>query len=422
MPNVPTRMTKQLTRALKPLRSIIGLLRVSFLHAGRSVAACLRADREAAGVHFRNLLLTLLDDASRALVALQRIMPGRRQVARRVDRILVVKLDRIGDMVTTLPAFDALLEKYPGAKIDVVGHPLPLQLLVGDQRINELIPYRSWLYHPVPMRPPGWPTVRLIARLLARRYPLVVCLRGSFSFLPLAFTSRFTATNFVEGEPVIRRYLRAIEVVTGPVSETFPRLSVNDGRRCEARGTLSAGGSGPRVTIHATASASAKMWPAERFAEVADQLRERHGAMVFFLGAASDGPALRKIADVARHAHTYLSTIELPQSVALIAESDVFIGNDSGLAHVAAAVETPAVVIWGAPNLNMARPKTRDNRCIVLYHELACRRTCREFRCSSPNQLECLTRTEVDDVVRAVDVLLAAPTAQTGVRSCVRSI
>ena len=62
---------------------------------------------------------------------------------------------------------------------------VPLALLEGDERIHERIPYKSWLYHPLPILPPGLGKWLLVLRLLFRRYPLVVYLRGSFPFLLL---------------------------------------------------------------------------------------------------------------------------------------------------------------------------------------------------------------------------------------------
>lgn len=407
-----------MSRLIQPLRSLGNLLRLTAAHAGRAIAAACRRDWEAAGMHVRSLTLAWLDDVSQTLVRLQSLSGWSRLESRRVDRILVVKLDRIGDMVTTLPAFDALLAKYPGAKIDVVGHPLPLELLAGDERIHQRIGYRSWLYHPLVPHPPGVKTLALVARLLWRRYPLVVCLRGSFSFLPLAITSRFAATKFVEGEPVVRRYLRAIEAVVGPVKSGYPRLKVAPDAREHARRYLATLGEGPRIAIHATASGGAKIWPAERFAAVADELYRRFDAVVCFLGAPADLSAMQLINGMAHFSHVYRTDLKLQQSVALISECDLFIGNDSGLAHAAAAVATPAVVIWGAPNLSMARPMTPPGACTVLYHDIPCRRACLEYRCHNQNPLECLTRTDVNDVVRAAEKLLESAHPCKGSLSC----
>jgi ADP-heptose:LPS heptosyltransferase len=91
---------------------------------------------------------------------------------------------------------------------------------------------------------------------------------------------------------------------------------------------------------------------------------------------------------------------------AMIADCQLFIGNDSGLAHIAAAVGTPVVLIWGAANLAMARPGAPAERCIVLYRDLACRAACPEMYCVNPNHLECLRSVEASEVVDAATRLL----------------
>src|SRR5262245_9713318 len=110
---------------------------------------------------------------------------------------------------------------------------------------------------------------------------------------------------------------------------------------------------------------------------------------------------MEAIARLARCRHAYHSTLRLPQVTAVIAASDLFVGNDSGLAHIAAAVNTRMVVLWGSANLNMARPHSSAERCSILYHELPCREACLEFKCTNPYQHECLLRTEMTDVLEA---------------------
>jgi ADP-heptose:LPS heptosyltransferase len=343
------------------------------------------------------------NDLLSLIVGSQRLLPLWPKPKADIDRILIVKLDRIGDMVTTTPVFDALRDLFPTARLDVVGHPAPLSLLEGDERIGERIPYKSWLYHPLPVLPPGPAAWLLVLRLLWRRYPLVVYLRGSFPFLFLGLTSRMLGTKFLVGQPVIERYLKPLRTLFGPLPQAEPRLQINADAADIARELLGKndGTLGPRVVIHAAASAATKMWPAERFAELADQLFQRHGARVHFLGSADDRAGLSRISRLAVHAHRFHCTLRLAEVAAVLAECDLFIGNDSGLAHMAAAVKTPIVVLWGPANLSMARPKAAANKCTILYHEVSCRAGCPEVRCVNPIRLECLMRIQTADVLEA---------------------
>jgi ADP-heptose:LPS heptosyltransferase len=395
---------------IRLLHSIRGVGKLAWLvvtGCAGVLAGLLRGDTSSAADHAREIAGILHEDLMKAVVAVQKVLPLWRTDAETVDRILIVKLDRIGDMVNTTPVFDALRHAFPRARVDIVGHPGPLALLEGDERLNERTPYKTWMYHPLPVRPGGPRTWALVWRLLWRRYPLVVYLRGSFPFLWLALTSRFAAARFVPGEPVVTRYLKAIEPITGPVANRTPRLIVRAEMRHFARDLLAADGrDGPVVVIHAAASTPAKIWPLERFAALADRLKREVGARIHFLGSPEDRAGLKRIAELAEESHAYHSTLRLPQVTGVIACADLFIGNDSGLSHIASAVDTPEVIIWGPVNLSMARPEAPASRCVVLYHELACRSGCREISCGNPVPFECLLRTQIDDVFEAACALL----------------
>src|SRR5262249_26658438 len=148
------------------------------------------------------------------------------------------------------------------------------------------------------------------------------------------------------------------------------------------------------------------VWPAERFAALADQLADRCGANVHFLAGPGEQAGLDAVARLARHAHSYHCTLRLPQVAAVIAASDLFVGNDSGLSHIAAAVGTRLVVLWGPANLSMAGPKASPADCTIIYHDLPGRDQCLEFQCHNSVPLECLMRTQVSDVVEAACQLL----------------
>jgi ADP-heptose:LPS heptosyltransferase len=393
---------------MRYVRSLFLLGCIALRETARILIAFLRGDRHGAGAHARVLAVSVHDDLVTLVTALQRLVPLRPRPSAEVDRVLIVKLDRIGDMVTTTPVFDALHALFPKARLDIVGHPGPLSLLEGDERIGERFAYQSWLYHPCRLFPPRWGEWVLAFRMLRRRYPLVVYLRGSFPFLLLALTSRVAAAKFLVAEPVITRYLKALESLFGPLPHPRPRLHVGAGAARCAEALLSGGGHppGPRVVIHAAASAATKIWPLERFAALADQLAEVYGAGVHFLAGPGEKAGLETIARLAGRTHSYHGTLRLSQVVALIAAADLFIGNDSGLSHIAAAVGTRLVVLWGPANLSMARPQSPPEDCVILYHDLPCRERCPEFRCNNPTTLECLRRIQTADVLEACRQLL----------------
>jgi heptosyltransferase-3 len=393
---------------MRYVRSFLKLWWVVLAETGRTLAALARGDWTAAGGHARVVAIRLHDDLMALVNAVQGTVPLWPVPGAGIDRILIVKLDRIGDMVNTTPVFDALRARFPGARLDVVGHPASLAVLSGDPRVGERFVFRSSLYHPVRVFHLRWREWLLVFKLLWRRYPLVVYLRGSFPFLLLGATSRVAATKFIIAEPVIVRYFNALEALLGPLPRFAPRLAVDPAAARFADGLLAAGDRrpGPRVVIHAAASTATRVWPPERFAALADQLADRCAANVHFLGGPGERAGLDAIARLARHTHSYHSTLRLPQVAAVIAASDLFIGNDSGLSHIATAVGTRLVVLWGSANLSMSRPAAPPADCTILYQEIPCRDQCLEFRCDNPVPFECLMRTQVADVVDAARRLL----------------
>jgi ADP-heptose:LPS heptosyltransferase len=390
---------------LKRVRGVAKLGGIVLVELCLILRALVRGQWDRAADHTRKLAGIVHEDLVKVIVALQRVLPLWPPSRGAIDRILIVKLDRIGDMVNTTPVFDALLAAYPRARLDIVGHPGPLTLLDGDERIGERIAYQTWMYHPLPILPGGPRLWWRILKLLWRRYPLVIYLRGSFPLLWLGLTSRFLAARFVFEEPVVSRYLKALEPALGLVAKGRPRLHVPLEETRRARAILGEG-SGPSVIIHAGASSGTKIWPAERFAALADGLAGTCAARVHFVGGADDRPRLRLIRGLAKAAHGYHTNLRLPRVSAVIAAADLFIGNDSGLSHIAAAVGTRLVVLWGSVNLSMARPEAAAGTCVILYHDLLCRDGCPESHCVNPSPLECLSRIRVEDVLGAARQML----------------
>jgi heptosyltransferase II len=139
---------------------------------------------------------------------------------------------------------------------------------------------------------------------------------------------------------------------------------------------------------------SAKCWPAERFAETADALIDEFDVDVILFGASSELEICRQIADRMHHhpvvlaGHTSIG--ELP---ALFSRCHLFIGNDSGAMHVAAAVNVPVVAVFGSTDPHGTAPVTSLKK--LIQHPVACS-PCFLRQC--PIDHRCMTRVPVKDV------------------------
>lgn len=398
---------------LKLLRSFFGLTTLLSRELGLAASCALRGNKDDSREHLRVALQGLHEDL--ASLAGRRAYGSPLPAPETVSKILIVKLDRVGDMVNTTPVFDYLQERYPDAKLDIVGHPAVLSLLDGDPRIADRFSYTSPLYHAGAINFPRVSAWKLIKTLHRKNYPVVIYLRGSFPFLLLALRSHFLSSKFVEGEPVIRRYLKPLGAPCAP-NDPLPLPSLHVSRTsCEiVLSKYPNFATGQNVVIHAVSAAEGKQWPLERFARTADAIAAQSSASVLFLATPSERDKLLEIQSLCRRPHRFETDFRLPEVVAAISLADVFIGNDSGLAHIAAAVRTREVIIWGAANLEMARPIAVAEHCVVLYHDVACRQSCPEIRCVSTDYLRCLRDIhEVDVVAQVLSYLIAAQGTQT---------
>jgi len=264
--------------------------------------------------------------------------------------------------------------------------------------------------------PTGYKGLFLMLRLLGRRYQLVIYLRGSVPFLLLGLTSRLVATKFVAGESILERNTKPLRKILGDVDR--PRTSLIVSKEAMELGKQLVRRTGekncPNVAVHAASVSKTSEWPLERFSTLADRLHEEFGAVVHFFGTRGDMPKLDVIAKDSRHRHAYHTNLRLPEVAGTLAVCDLFIGNDSGLSHIAAAVRVPIVVIWGAPNLNMAKPDATAEECTILYKDLTCRVQCPEIDCVNPNEFECLNSIEVEDVLEAARRFLLDESKEKG--------
>lgn len=195
--------------------------------------------------------------------------------------------------------------------------------------------------------------------------------------------------------------LRRVGWLDSLPSEPFITLNVPEENQRKAAEFLSSAGAQPgklRIAIGAGASyGSAKCWPPNRFAELANRLQSQTEADVILFGTGAEAPVSAAIAAGMRRAPIDLtgktSIAELP---ALLSQCHLFVGNDSGAMHVAAAVSLPVVAIFGPTDPFGTAPVT--TRCTVVQDRPYCS-PCFLRRC--PTDHRCMTRVSPEAVEAA---------------------
>jgi predicted lipopolysaccharide heptosyltransferase III len=336
-----------------------------------------------------------------------------------VRRVLLVRLRSIGDSVLTTPSILALRRFLPNAEIDILLEDWVEPVLKGHPALNRIVTLEGRSFSS---------RARIARELRANRYDVVYNLHGgtTATFLTRATGARHRvgfATyqyaqlhNHAAPSPLLlwdqekthsaEQQLALLGWTGVPVTDRPPtQLAIANEAAAKVEEHLASAGVKPLefAMIHPAAAFATKQWSAEKFARICDFLADRGIPSVVV--AAPHESAL--IDEVKSHCTgTIVSfSLPLPEVVALASQARLFIGNDSGIAHIAAAVNTPSVVIFGSSNIAHWRPWTNAPNEVV-FEEMECQ-PCHGYYCEKFEQPECILRVPVTRVTAAIDRLLA---------------
>lgn len=345
------------------------------------------------------------------------------------NRILVVKLDHLGDVITALPAVRALRDAHPSARIDLLVSPAVAPILAETHAVDEVLTYSSPRYLRHSAASDSGRALRDVAR---RRYDTIVELRGDSKTLVLPLWVRagrrldrgsLRVRSWFQGRVNVgRSQLHEVETNFQIVAPLLPagargrqppelRLAVTTATKSSMRAKLEASGAARTwIAIQPGAPWRPRAWPADRFAVIARWVRDRYDASVAVLGSGDEKDieaSLRAaLGSDDREIHCHFGTFTLPEVAALLSECRLFIGNDSGLAHLAAACGARVVVLFGPENPDRFRPWSQHVR--VLHHVVPCW-PCTQRVCVRPEN-PCVRLIQTAEVEAAVREILLEPT------------
>jgi heptosyltransferase-2 len=343
-----------------------------------------------------------------------------------IQKIFVRGTNWLGDAVMTIPALLRLRASFPDAHITLLAPPRAAEIFTGFAEVNEIVVYRR--------KEEGTRAfVEALKHLRQARFDLALLFQNAFEAALLAFlggaklrigydtqgrgtllTHKLERGDAQRNRHQTNDYLdlvaEAERVCLGCASTTTritaPILRANAEQKRAAAKFLASAPKHIALNVGATNS-RAKCWPEDRFAALADQMVAKMNARIILIGAGSERDhAARVIAQMqhAQSAQNLAGETSIAELIGLLASCDLLVTNDTGPAHVGAALGVPTLTIFGPTNEFETAPLGL-RAALIRADGIECAR-CMHREC--PIDHRCMTRISVDEVSAKALQLIAA--------------
>lgn len=278
-----------------------------------------------------------------------------------MGRILVIRGGAIGDFVLTLPVLSALKSRFPSASIEILGYPAIARLALIGPLADAL--------HPIEARP--------LAGFFARRGMLDAAMSAFFARFDVILSYLYdpdgifrenvlkcTRAQYHQGRhrPDETAPLHAVDTFLQPLQrlaifepDGTPRLEPE----CRSPGP------GRWIAVHPGSGSETKNWPEPRWTELLSRLLRQTNLGMLLVGGEAEGQRLDRLAQGwPAHRLRMFRNQPLDELAGTLRACLHFLGHDSGITHIAAAVGLPCVVLWGPSNPILWRP--RGDRVLVI--------------------------------------------------------
>jgi len=336
-------------------------------------------------------------------------------------RILIRATNWVGDAILALPALRAVRKKFPQAHIAILARPYVADLYADQRVADELVRY-DWRGAHAGFRG----REKLAANLRAKKFDTALLLQNAFDAAwvtwragiqqrigynrdgrGLLLTRRIPVPRRQEIPPHEKFYylelLRRAGWIDALPETPEIRLEVPEAKGQHAEATLLERGARPdafRIAVGAGASyGSAKCWPPERFAETLNLFLKRTDGEVILFGTAAEVRVSAAIGEqLAKRPVDMTGRTSIAELPALLSRCRMFVGNDSGAMHVAAAVGLPVVAIFGPTDPQGTAPVTP--RCTIVQRRPYCS-PCFLRKCPTDHRcMTAVTESMVEEAMR----------------------
>lgn len=258
-------------------------------------------------------------------------------------KLLFITSSRIGDAILSTGALNHFIEKHPGLEVTIAAAPLTLPLFENVPGLSRLIPVVKKPFHR------HW--VDLWRHCRSESWDIVLDIRGSLVSYFLKASERYVWKSQKTNEHRAIQSGRLIGVFPAPP----PSLWLRETHLQTARSLM---GEVPVLALAPAANWIGKQWPPSAFAQLARQFTQRYDAKVAVFAAPEERASIQLVLEAIPQDKRLdlVGKLSLLEIAACLKQSHVFVGNDSGLMHMAAAVGAPTIGLFGPSNHQMYGP------------------------------------------------------------------
>ncbi len=318
----------------------------------------------------------------------------------RIRRILVVKLRGIGDTVLLTPLFKALKKSFKGVLIDAVVRKESASLLSGHTNISTAIAYEGFF--------------RTLLKLRRNKYDIALVSQASFRSALLARLSgaKLLSVNNHNGrnyfssvrvkkpqeyENAAERDLDCLRAFGLKAQFSQPKISVSADEQKKARALLIKYGARKNtkvIIINPSASKRNKIWPEKSFSLLVDKISSEKNVKVLLLADPANSVSSAITASLAKSEPVLLPLLGLREVLGLLSVAALYIGNDSGLSHAAAALGTATITIVGPDEPVIFHPYKEGQGHYLVSKDRFCK-PCWKENCEGRECLEIIKPADV---------------------------
>ena len=301
-------------------------------------------------------------------------------------KILIVGPSWVGDCMLMQPMLMRLMQRHPGCRIDVLAPPWTEKLLRAMPEVHDVIanPFPHGALQPAAR-------YRLGEQLRAARYDQAIVLPNSWKSALVPFFARIPLRTGFVGESrylllndarrldkqklplMVERFAQLAEEPCGEIPRPLanPKLTISDAQRDATLHKFNLALDQPVAVFCPGAEyGPAKRWPAAYYADIAQRLRQ-HGYAVWLVGSTKDKPVADEIDRLAgAQCINLCGRTDLGDALALLASAQLVISNDSGLMHLAAALDKPMLALFGSSSPQFTPPLSAQAQVVKL--DIAC--------------------------------------------------